>query len=94
MAERRLARDVRALMMQSERLDYEDPHAEAAHYRSARPIINAVVAARSRSIAGLRIKAEALVWCHGGEFLPPSEAPAADRLVGALVRDLLNRPGR
>jgi len=87
--ERRLARQVRGLVKESHRLNYQDPAAEAAHYRRAGPIIDAVVAARSRSTAGLRIKAEALLWCHGDA--PPPDVAAADRLVDAMVRDLLER---
>jgi hypothetical protein len=87
--ERRLARQVRGLVSQSRRLDYADPTAEAAHYKDARPIIDAVVASRSRSLGGLRIKAETLLWCHADTLPPADHATPAERLVGAMVRDLL-----
>lgn len=86
---RQLARQVRALNRASRQVDYDNPAAEAAHYALAHPILEAVIATPAKTVAGLRVKAEALAWCYGGQFWTTKAETTADRLLASMLRDLL-----
>lgn len=88
-----LGRQVRALNRQSPQVDYEDPAAEAAYNATAEAVISAVAAQRARSLGGLRVKAEALAWCHGGKITLGPNPSLAERLVASIAADLLEPPG-
>ena len=87
--ERRLAHQVGALLIESRALDYEDAAAWRAHHSVALEIIEAVIARPAGSLAALRTKAAALLWCYGGLIEPEPDAPPSERLVASMVRDLL-----
>lgn len=84
-----LARRVQALSLASPGVDYEDPRAEAAYYATAASILEAVIATRVTTLPGLRIKAEALVWCYGGRPVLGPEPTTAERIVASMLADLL-----
>lgn len=86
---RRLANQVRALSRASAGVDYDDPAAEADHYQMADTIMEAVIVTPATSWFGLRVKAEALVWCHGGRFELGPNPSQADRLLASMIADLL-----
>lgn len=90
---RRLARQVRALSLASHHVDYDDPQAEATYYAVAASILESVIATPATTLGGLRVKAEAIAWCHGGQLSADRADSTADRLVASMVHDLLrSRP--
>ncbi len=67
-----------------------DAAADAAYNRTSR-IVNRIEAAQARTIAGLRVKARAIAWCHHGERpVDLMERPTTDvRLAQSIIADLL-----
>jgi hypothetical protein len=70
--------------------DLEEERLTEPLRQALRLIHEKIMATRATSIAGLRVKAERVLWCRGGELHPEMDDPASDiRLAINLVRDLL-----
>lgn len=88
--ERRLWSLGRALRrLDQVRLDEVSRPKEIAYYRVANDILRAVAETPARTVTGMKVKAEAILWCHGGRLEFGADPTAADRLLASLVDDLV-----
>ncbi|WP_424361084.1 hypothetical protein [Methylocystis parvus] len=96
------AREREALALERDD-EFEERYRAAADATGA--IVDQLIAARPRTLAGVRAKAEALNWCHGERFeglcgSSPGSAPLGclwppstdQRLADAILFDLLALP--
>lgn len=89
----RLLRLLEEMNAASRCVNYDDPAAERAYYAQAGTVVEAIIQTPATTMADLRIKAEAYVWCCGE--MPDFEAKSGDttdaRVVASILRDLLRR---
>lgn len=57
----------------------------------AQPIVERIEKLRAHTLDGLRVKAKAIKWCHGGEEIQLApDMPTTDaRIAESILRDLL-----
>lgn len=55
-------------------------------------VVKVIMDTPAFDLAGMRLKARAYLWCHGGDadHLTPAEAYTDGQLAASIVRDLLN----
>jgi hypothetical protein len=59
-------------------------------YEETRSVVHGIVAIPACSMAGMKIKARAIQWCHGADILDVGANETTDaRLANSLIRDLL-----
>lgn len=81
---------VRLLWSASPNLD--DTAQEAAYYRCADVILDAIVATPARSFTGAMVKAEAVAWCCASRTDFGLGETGSERVMASLLRDLLTAP--
>ncbi|MDZ4375350.1 MAG: hypothetical protein U1C74_28545 [Phenylobacterium sp.] len=67
----------------------DDPAEEAAYYAHAGRLLAAIVATPARDFAGAQVKAEAIAWCHASRTDFGLGDSGGERVMGSLLRDLL-----
>lgn len=72
--------------------DLDDPIQEAAYYRHAERLVEAIVATPARDFAGAMVKAETVAWCCASRTDFGLGRTGSERVITSLIRDLLTAP--